>query len=216
MSIVDVGTKTKLFLILRVNLLHLLVARVLDNKCLLQLLRSLRNRSSTARSPKAAKCNNSDIVSNNKGTRGGARTSHASLLAKAGVFSSTRTGPKFGSPPFSPPDAWDDTGLFTVAPRPKTVPSSGTTKRNRNPHQKPTIDSHTLASPVFARPSASPQMPLLPPSTASLGGTAVVGTIPPDELWHKGDDFGGGTASDGFGLWPRRRRKVPCVRDNDA
>eukprot|EP00752_Nemacystus_decipiens_P008396 g7506.t1 len=41
-----------------------------------------------------------------------------------------------------------------------------------------------------------------------LGGTAVVGTIPPDDLWHKGDDFGGGATSDGFGLWSRRRRKV--------
>ncbi|CAM9178248.1 unnamed protein product, partial [Sphacelaria rigidula] len=25
--------------------------------------------------------------------------------------------------PFSPPDEWDNTGLFTVAPRPKSVPS---------------------------------------------------------------------------------------------
>lgn len=38
----------------------------------------------------------------------------------------------------------------------------------------------------------------------------MVGTIPPGDLWHKGDDFRGGAASDGFGLWPKRRRKVPC------
>lgn len=172
--------------------------------CFIQLLRSLRNQASPARSRKA--------VSINKGNRGGARTSHPSLLANAGVVPSTRTSPKSaGSPPFSPPDAWDDTGLFTVAPRPKTVPSFGTAKRNRKSRQKPTIETHTLAGPAFARPSATPQMPLLPPSTGSLGGTAVVGTIPPDDLWHKGDDFGGGTTSDGFGLWPRRRRQVPRV-----
>lgn len=173
-----------------------------------QLLRSLQH-ASAARSRKSVKGG----VGNHKGNRGGARTSHPGLLAKGGVTPSARAGAKFGSPPFSPPDAWDDTGLFTVAPRPKTVPSTENPKRNRRAHQKPTIETHTLADPVFSRPSTTPQMPLLPPSTGSLGGSAVVGTIPPGDLWHKGDDFGGGTASDGFGLWPKRRQKVlPYVR----
>lgn len=174
----------------------------------MQLLRSLGQRASTARSRKSVKCN-SNGVSNNKSNRGGARTSHPSLLlTKGGALPSARTGTELGSLPFSPPDAWDDTGLFTVAPRPKTVPSTGTSKRNRNPHQKPTIEGHTLAEPVFSRPSTTSQVPLLPPSTGSLSGAAVVGTIAPEDLWHKGDDFRGGASSDGFGLWPKRRRKV--------
>lgn len=183
----------------------LLVTHVLDGDAR-QLLRSLRQRASTARFRRTIKGSNNS--NNDNGSRSGARTSQSGLQARRGVIPPARTGAKFGSPPFSPPDAWDDTGLFTVAPRPKTVPSTGATKRNRNPHQKPTIESHTLADPVFARPSATPQVPLLPPSTGSLGGTAVVGTIPPGDLWHKGDDFRGGAASDGFGLWPKRRRKV--------
>eukprot|EP00903_Cladosiphon_okamuranus_P015742 g14530.t1 len=120
-----------------------------------QLLRSLRQQVSTARSRQPVKSNG---IGNHQSNCGGARTSHPGLLAKRGVPPSVRSGAKFGSPPFSPPDAWDDTGLFTVAPRPKTIPSTGNSKRNRRTHQKPTIETHTLADPVLPRPSATPQV----------------------------------------------------------
>lgn len=142
----------------------------------LQLLRSLRQESMHSRHHRHNRsrcdrsCHNGDAVS------------------AAGVVSIVCR-------PFSPPDEWDDTGLFTVAPRPKTVPS-GTTRRR---HQ------HTLATPMFGRPSSPP---LLPPSIGDSSGAL---TAPPDDLWSKTPEFGGasgGGLGGGFGLWPRRRRKA--------
>ncbi|CAM9181300.1 unnamed protein product, partial [Scytosiphon promiscuus] len=167
---------------------------------------------------------------------GGARTSRSSRRgrgaggkidrrAASATTATTRSGAGVSRSPFSPADAWDDTGLFTVAPRPKTVPlpSRGSaTKRSRlseeeeRRRQRPTLVTHALASPVFANhgwPSSFP--PVDPPdAVGSSGGAALVGTIAPSELWHKGQDFGtvgrvgSGAASDGFGLWPKRRRKA--------
>lgn len=148
--------------------------------------------------------------------------------ATSAATTATRGGANIARLHFSPADAWDDTGLFTVAPRPKTVPlppqGSGT-KRNRRSQeqeqrrQRPTLETHTLASPVFASRGwpSSPTPAVLPDSRGSSRGGAVVGTIAPSELWHKGEDFGAGgvgglgASSDGFGLWPKRRRKVCSV-----
>ncbi|CAN0483990.1 unnamed protein product, partial [Ectocarpus sp. 12 AP-2014] len=105
-------------------------------------------------------------VANNSTTsaanpRGGARTSRPSFKDNRGgkgpAQSPPRTGVGLTFPPFSPPDAWDDTGLFTVAPRPKTVPSRNPSRIHHDQqHQRPTLASHTLASPVFASRTSDP------------------------------------------------------------
>lgn len=79
--------------------------------------------------------------------------------------------------------------MFTVAPRPKTVP---TEKTLRPQH-------HALATPANAAPSSPP---LLPPS---LGASAASTRHP---LWKKMRDLEKDYSGDGFGLWPKRRRKV--------
>lgn len=89
---------------------------------------------------------------------------------------------------FSPPDAWDDTGLFTVAPRPKTVPSG----RTRG-------EQHALVAGV-AR--FSPR-PLLTPSV--VGDSA---DCKRDLLRKPIDSAGRSLRGVGFGLWSKRRREL--------
>lgn len=180
-----------------------------------QLLRALRQRARASRScnSNSNNSNNDNSSRNRRNSRSRPQTSRPSQKRKgdasgrngegdATPIRAPRTGSSF--PPFSPPDAWDDSGLFTVAPRPKTVSSTGATRRNRKQEQKP-----APGSPVFpGRASSTPRAVTLPASLESLGGGIPFGMFPPGELWHKGQDFRGGSSSDGFGLWPKRRRKV--------
>ncbi|CAM9885497.1 unnamed protein product [Ectocarpus sp. 4 AP-2014] len=181
-----------------------------------QLLRRLRQQTETSRHRRHG-ANNSTTSATNP--RSGARTSRPSFKdkrdGKGPAQSPPRTGVGLTFPPFSPPDAWDDTGLFTVAPRPKTVPSRMPSRiRHDQQHQRPTLAGHTLASPVFAsRTSKPPSFAVAVPlgsNGRSVDGSAVVGTKLPSELWQKGQDIGLGRSGsfDGFGLWPKRRRKV--------
>lgn len=189
-----------------------------DNLSLSQLLRCLRQQTKTARHRRHGA--NTTTAATTANARSGARTSRPSFKEKRGgkgpAQSPPRTGVGLSFPPFSPPDAWDDTGLFTVAPRPKTVPSRNPSRSHHDhQQQRPTLASHTLASPVFAsRTSDSSSCAVaVPPGSngRSVDGSAVVGTMLPSELWQKGQDIGlgrSGSSSDGFGLWPKRRRKV--------
>lgn len=91
---------------------------------------------------------------------------------------------------FSPPDAWDDTGLFTVAPRPKTVPS-GRTHR----HQQ-----HALAGTGAAKPSPRPLQ------TSSIVGSSRA-DCKRDMLRKHEDSVGNSLLGVEFGLWSKSRRK---------
>ncbi|CAM9282717.1 unnamed protein product [Ectocarpus sp. 12 AP-2014] len=182
-----------------------------------QLLRCLRQQTKTSRRRRHGANNNITTATN---ARSRARTSRPSFKDKRGgqgpAQSPPRTGVGLTFPPFSPPDAWDDTGLFTVAPRPKTVPSRIPSRIHQDQqHQRPTLASHTLASPVFASKTSDPPFfaVAVPPESngRDMDGSAVVGTMLPSELWQKGQDIGlgrAGASSDGFGLWSKRRRKV--------
>lgn len=102
---------------------------------------------------------------------------------------------------FSPPDAWDDTGLFTVAPRPKSLPSWS----HRQRRQK-----HALAARVSRVCLSSTSAPTLPDvqaatdrgqSTSSLG----------EQSNEEDMIFPAGRGVKGFagavGVWPRTRRE---------
>ncbi|CAB1117471.1 unnamed protein product [Ectocarpus sp. CCAP 1310/34] len=182
-----------------------------------QLLRRLRQQTKTSRHRRHGA--NNSTTSTTK-PRSGARTSRPSFKRNRGgkgpAQSPPRTGVGLTFPPFSPPDAWDDTGLFTVAPRPKTVPSRIPSRIHHDQqHQRPTLASHTLASPVVAGRTSDPPSSavVVPPGSngRNVDDSAVVGTMLPRELWQKGQDIGlgrSGSSSDSFGLWPKRRRKV--------
>lgn len=194
-----------------------------------QLLRRLRQQENAARhrndpDPNGTKRGGSRT--SRPARRRGTRGEKSSRCATSATTTTTRAGASIARLPFSPADAWDDTGLFTVAPRPKTVPLPSRTSMSKQDRrcedegqrrQRPTLETHALARPVVANrgwPSSSSPPAALPGSLRSSEGGVVVGTIAPSELWHKGQDFrtlgGGGSraASDGFGLWPKRRRKV--------
>ncbi|CAM9276755.1 unnamed protein product, partial [Laminaria digitata] len=121
------------------------------------------------------------------------------------------------SRPFSPPDDWDDTGIFTVALRPKTVPSGSAGRRHhRHNHQhhlhqqqqqpkqqqqqQQQYQQHQHQQPAFKYPSIGRPV-------TSVG-----------EMRSGRDKRGesGGTASDGFDLWNKRRRKFGGGTGDDA
>lgn len=97
--------------------------------------------------------------------------------------------------PFYSPDEWDDTGVFTVAPRPKYFPCE--TKRRQR--------QHVLATPVLSSPSS---LSLAAPFTGDSPGMT---SPPPNDTSYKPQEFGSWKdwgSGEGLGMWPERRRKV--------
>ena len=152
-----------------------------------QLLRSLRLERAASRQ----RHNRGNKVGSFRRGRGGGRVGgRGSFLHSSGSRGR----------PFSPPDDWDDTGIFTVALRPKTVPSGSA---GRQQHQQ-----HAFVTPSIGRSAASR---LVPPPIVGRPVTSVGGVKPSSDEIRNGLDNGGEsgiTPSDGFNIWNKRRRKV--------
>lgn len=101
---------------------------------------------------------------------------------------------RFNSRPFSPADEWDDSGIFTIAPRPKSVPPG---KRRRERQQG-------LMTPSFTRPSSS----TLPQSS--------IGSFSP-RVWRKTRQFSRAiNMGDSLGFWTKPMREVSARGDQSA
>lgn len=101
---------------------------------------------------------------------------------------------RFISRPFSPADKWDDSGIFTVAPRPKSVPPG---KRRRERQQG-------LTTPSLSRPTSS----TLPQSS--------IGSFSPT-VWRKTRQFSRAiNMGDRLGVWTKPMREISARGDQSA